>query len=94
MFLPAIPVFDAKNFSSDLQLAKAAMSPVEYSWKHRQRGPRKKGAGMFLPVHVVPLRTIAVTAGVFSNTLMSPVEHAKQKSAKPSVRKTHWRHHT
>jgi hypothetical protein len=78
-----------------LQFAKTAMSPVEESRKHRQRtGPRKKSAGMFLPVHVVPLRTIAVTAGVFSNTLMSPVEHAKQKSAKPSVRKTHWRHHT
>jgi hypothetical protein len=31
MSLPAIPVFDAKNFSSDLQYANTAMSPAEHS---------------------------------------------------------------
>jgi len=34
---------------------------------------QKKGAGMFLPVHWVFSRLTVVTAGVFSNTLMSPV---------------------
>ena len=33
---------------------------------------------MFLPVHLVKPRSIEVTAGVFSNTLMSPVEHSRK----------------
>jgi len=79
MFLPVIPVSLAQNLSSDLQLAKTAMSPAEHSWKHRQRtGPRKKGAGMFLPVHLVLSKAIKVIAGVFSNTLMSPAEYSRK----------------
>jgi hypothetical protein len=32
-----------------LQFAKTAMSPVEHSWKHRQRtDPRKKDARIFI----------------------------------------------
>jgi hypothetical protein len=44
----------------------------------RQRaGPLKKDAGIFLPVMLrQPPRSIVVTAGVFSNTLMSPVEYS------------------
>jgi hypothetical protein len=37
MFLPVIPVSDAANIDSDLQLAKTAMSPVEQSRENRQR---------------------------------------------------------
>jgi hypothetical protein len=73
MFLPVIPVFVAPNSDNDMQLAKTTMSPVEHSWMHYQRtDPRKKGEGIFLPVHLVFPRLIKVTAGVFSNTLMSP----------------------
>jgi hypothetical protein len=79
MFLPVIPVFSAENTHSDLQLAKTAMSPAEHSRKNRQRtGPRKKGAGMILPVHLVSLRSTKVTSGVFSNTLMSPAEYSRK----------------
>jgi hypothetical protein len=39
---------------------------------------QKKGAGMFLPVQLVFSRLIVVTAGVFSNTLMSPVEDSRK----------------
>jgi hypothetical protein len=57
----------------------AELSSADTSRKHRQRtGPRKKGAGMFLPVHWVPARLIVVTSGVFTNTLMSPVEHSRK----------------
>jgi hypothetical protein len=79
MLLPVIIVFVAPNSSSDLQLAKTAMSPAEHSRKHRQRtNPRKNGAGMLLPVQLVSRRLIKVTADVFSNTLMSPAEHSRK----------------
>jgi hypothetical protein len=43
MFLPVIPVSDAPNSLSDLQLANTAMSPAEHSRKHRQRtGPKRR----------------------------------------------------
>jgi hypothetical protein len=50
-------------------------------------GPRKKGAGMFLPVHWVPARPIVVTSGVFSNTLMSPLEHSRKHRQRTGPRK-------
>jgi hypothetical protein len=46
MFLPAIRVIDGINFLSDMQFTSTAMSPAEYSRKHRQRtGTLNKWAG-------------------------------------------------
>jgi hypothetical protein len=82
MFLPVIPVSDAKNFDSDLQLAKTAMSPVKHSWKHRHRqrtGPRKKGTGMFLPVMSRQKWKLATLRFLqWAKTAMSPVEKSRK----------------
>jgi len=55
----------------------------------RQRaGPLKKDAGIFLPVMLrQPPRSIVVTAGVFSNTLMSPGEHTRKHRRRTGLRK-------
>jgi hypothetical protein len=48
MFLPVIPVSDAPNSLSDLQLANTAMSPAEHSRKHRQRTVPQEGCANVL----------------------------------------------
>ena len=88
MFLPAIRVIDGINFLSDMQFTSTAMSPAEYSRKHRQRtGTLNKWAGKKIPVHLVPRSLISLTDGVCSKTLMSPAEHSRKHHQRTGLRK-------
>jgi hypothetical protein len=58
------------------------MSPAnhsEHSRKHRQRtGPRKKGAGNFLPEILVPRAYNSDSEFQLARTEMSPAEHSRK----------------
>jgi hypothetical protein len=88
MLSPVIPVADAANRDSDLQLASTLMSPVEHSYKHRQRaGPQKKGSGMFLPVIPVFDASNSLSDLQLAKTAMSPVEDSRKRRQRTPQKK-------